>query len=199
MSILWRSLCLTFSFLCTGPASAWCLDGKSCSSDESVCDMGASTTRSLSAKTFVWSEAKREVEIYRRLASVEILNNCTDRQQLILQSDGALRFDKSILPEVARRFCRVADISTTAIPGRYPDAPGFAIKCVISKMAEARRFHDEQEAEVSTTRMIEEDNKGPAQRRTSSDSQVSSKQATGDCNKWSLGMVFGLPGRCAGQ
>ena len=198
MTRVLRTIVVFALFLCASPSFAWCLAGRSCATDDSVCDMGPNTTRILGARTFVWSQAKREVEIYRRLASAEILNNCADRQKLILQSDGSLQFDRSILPEVAKRFCTVADIATTPIPGRYPGTPGFEVSCMITKMAEARRFHAEQEAQISTAQMIAEDNRKPSQ-RDAPDDQSPAKQSSDDCNKWSLGMIFGLPGRCTGR
>ncbi len=69
---------------------------------------------------------------------------------------------------------------------------------MITKMAEARRFHAEQEAQISTAQMIAEDNRKPSQ-RDAPDDQSPAKQSSDDCNKWSLGMIFGLPGRCAGR
>ncbi len=179
-------------------AHAWCL-GKNCVTDDSVCDLGNNTTRRIGAKTFVWARAPREIEIYTRLTTKEILDNCAYGQQLILHSDGALSFDRPILSEVAKSFCRVADIVTVPTPGPSGATGGFESKCVISKWDEARHTYLEREAKISTAQMLKEDNEPPV--RTSAppaDIGATRRDSSPECGKWTLGAIFGLPGPCAG-
>lgn len=199
MTNVGRKIAVFTLLLCASPSFAWCLAGRSCATDDSVCDMGRNTTHILSRKTFVWVRANRKVEIYQRLAAAEILNWCRDGQVLMLHSDGSLGLDRSVLPELGKRFCRVADIVSTTIPPLSGEDPGFEIKCTISKMEEAGRFFREREALISTAQMIEEDNKSPVGVSGGSLQDDRASGSSNDCEKWSLGMVFGLPGRCTGR
>lgn len=172
-------------------AHAWCL-GKNCVTDDSVCDLGHTTTDRLAAKTFVWARAPRGIEIYTRLATKEILDNCANGQQLILHSDGTLSIDRPILSEVAKSFCRVADIVTVAGPS------GFESKCVISKWDQARHSYLEREAKISTAQMLKEDNEPPVRTPAApADIGAKSRDSSPECGKWTLGAIFGLPGPCA--
>lgn len=120
MMILQIAGTILLSIFIPQAALAWCLGPKGCVTDDSVCDMGRNTTRLLSARTFVWSEAPRLNEVYVRLATRQILSNCKDGQQLILHSDGSLGMDQSVLPDVAKSFCRVADISRSPVNSVRP-------------------------------------------------------------------------------
>lgn len=199
--ILLTTLALS-GFLFSAPAQAWCLGNKDCISDESVCDLGNNSTRRLAAKTFVWSRAPRQIEIYTRLATREILDNCADGQQLIVHSDGTLSFDRQILTDVSKAFCRVAEIVTMPMPGPAHSTGGFESKCIISKWEQARRAYLEREAKISTAAMLEEDNRTPVRSpepTSASEIGASRSGANPECGKWTLGAIFGLPGPCAGS
>lgn len=185
----------------SSPASAWCF-GTNCVTDNSVCDMGLNTTSRIAAKTFVWVRAPREAEIYTRLAAREVLDHCVNGQQLILHTDGRSRtLNEPVLSDVAKSFCRVADIVRTSVSGREPGTSGFEIKCMISKMEQARADFEQRERKISTAQMLEEDNRtpeGPGATGPQKD-LADVKPASPECGKWTLGSLFGLSGPCAGK
>lgn len=197
------SLCCLVVAVCSvsNPAFAWCF-GNGCVTDDSVCDMGLNTINQIDTKTFVWARAPRKVEIYTRLAAREVLDHCTNGQELFLHTDGRTQWlDQPVLTDVAKSFCRVADIVKTAVPGREPGTSGFEIKCMISKMEQARADFEQRERKISTAKMLEEDNRTPEGPGTSGPQKglADVKPAPPECGKWTLGSLFGLSGPCAGK
>ncbi|MGB7991435.1 MAG: hypothetical protein WCF44_18685 [Candidatus Methylophosphatis roskildensis] len=204
---LFGAVCtLVLASLMPQSASAWCLGPRGCVTDDSVCDMGRNTTRLLEARTFVWSGSPHKTEIYTRLSAQQILDHCQDGQQLVLHSDGQLSRDDRILSDVAKSFCRVSSISRTAMNSVEPVSGkpliGFESKCIISKMDEARAAHLEREKQISTATLVEEGNRTPdtpAAPTASADRATPSSSRAPDCGRIGKGVLFGLPGPCAGQ
>ncbi|MBK7238243.1 MAG: hypothetical protein IPI02_22640 [Sterolibacteriaceae bacterium] len=197
---------LLLACLISESALAWCLGPRDCVTDDSVCDMGRNTTNLLGARTFVWSENPHETEIYTRLGAQQILDHCNDGQQLILHSNGRLSMDDRILSDVAKSFCRVSSISRSPVhfvePISGAASVGFESKCIISKMDEARAAHLEREKQIPTATLVEEGNRTPdtpAAPTASADRATPSSSRAPDCGRIGKGVLFGLPGPCAGQ
>ena len=204
---LFGAVCtLVLASLMPQAAQSWCLGPRGCVTDDSVCDMGRNTTDRLAARTFVWANNPHDTEIYTRLGIQQILDHCQDGQQLVLHSDGQLPMDDRILSDVAKSFCRVSTISRSPIhsvePMNRKPLIGFESKCIISKMDEARAAHLEREKQISTATLVEEGNRTPdtpAAPTASADRATPSSSRAPDCGRIGKGVLFGLPGPCAGQ
>jgi hypothetical protein len=76
---------------------------------------------------------------------------------------------------------------------------GFELKCIISKMEEARASYLEKEKQTSTATLVEEGNRNPAANAPARVLDTSSRTAANrpECNRIGIGSLLGLPGRCA--
>lgn len=189
VTILWLS----------GTASAWCLGPKGCATDNSVCDFGRDAAYFLSLKTFVQAGAKRSAEIYERLAGRQILENCNDGQQLVLNSPRGDAEDRRWIPELAKAFCRVSDISEQQVTSRseISDEPryGFTVKCPITKFQQGREVYLAKEGEVTTQALLDEANAPPPAPGGAFPDPLKPKPG---CGKMTFGSLIGL-GPCSGK
>ncbi len=183
-------------------AQAWCFGPRGCLTDDSVCDMGRNATQLLSSRTFVWSKNPHDIEIYTRLASQQVLEHCTQGQQLVLHSDGQLSFDDRILSNVAKTFCRVSGISRSPVHAVDPmtgqGIVGFESKCIISKMEEARASYLEKEKQTSTATLVEQGNRNPSANEPERVLDTSNRKSANrpECGRIGFGSLIGLGGQC---
>lgn len=183
-------------------AQAWCFGPRGCVTDDSVCDMGRNTTRLLSSKAFVWSQNPHDTEIYTRLGTAQILEHCTDGQQLILHSDGGLSRNEAVLSNVAKSFCRVSGISRSPIHAVEPMTGqalvGFELKCIISKMEEARAPYLEKEKQTTTATLVEQGNRNPSANEPERVLDTSNRKSANrpECGRIGFGSLIGLGGQC---
>ncbi len=185
-------------------ANAWCLGGKGCATDDSVCDMDTNTTQRLGNKTFVSSEAPREVEIYQRLAYREIVNHCKNGQVLVLRSDGSLAIDAPVLNGVANNLCTVAAVERTPVQSQDSMSKetlnGFELRCLISKLNQFKDDLREMEAKESTDRLLADGNRQAEPNRKARIDVFSTKPSSRnpDCGKVGWGVFLG-GGKCANK
>jgi hypothetical protein len=177
--------------------------------DESVCDMGRSTTERISRRQWIPPSSPRHNEIYVRYIVVRILENCKDGQQLILGSPGDVQsLDEPVLSEVAKTFCKVSEIQWSAVPTKSESTgemrPGFELKCQISKSTQANEAHQAREREKTTEAvLIEEQQKdvalrAPREQGGDASGRWLDKTLTKEgCGKLGWGAIFGGGGNCA--
>lgn len=177
--------------------------------DESVCDMGRSTTERISRRQWIPPSSPRHNEVYVRYIAARILENCKDGQQLILGSPGDVQsLDEPVLSEVAKTFCKVSEIQRSAVPTKSESTgemrPGFELKCQISKFTQANEAHQAREREKTTEAMlIEEQQKdvalrAPREQGGDVSGRWLDKTLTKEgCGKLGWGTIFGGGGNCA--
>ncbi|MCK7499539.1 MAG: hypothetical protein MZW92_60930 [Comamonadaceae bacterium] len=115
-----RSTTLFIAFLVAllvgEPAHAWTIIPGGVT-DDSVCDLGRSSTERIGRRQWIPPDSPRNVELYVRYIAARILENCKDGQQLILGSPGKVQsLDEPALSEVAKTFCKVSEIQRSAAP-----------------------------------------------------------------------------------
>ena len=177
--------------------------------DDSVCDLGRSTTQRISRRQWIPPNSPRHNEIYIRYVTARILENCKDGQQLILGSPGRVQsLDEPVLSEVAKTFCKVSEIQRHAAPTKSEFSgetdPGFELKCQISKFTQANEAHQAREREKTTEAvLIEEQQKDVALRAPReqggdvSGRWLDKTLSKEGCGKLGWGTIFGGGGNCA--
>jgi hypothetical protein len=208
MSMLRTVIVVTMTFLAAvNQASAWCFGPKGCETDDSVCDLGRDSAARIGRLKFVPANAPNEREIYSRQGKAVILSHCVDGQLLLLNSeDDDMGFNRQVLPEIAKAFCRVASIEKTdnhQAKGSS-EAPrmatGFDLKCRISKMREAKDAYEAQEKDKSTDAMIAEANAPtPAGNGEAKSMSAAPSTTKPECQKMGFSTYIGLTGACSGS
>ena len=166
--------------------------------DDGVCDLGPRTAERVAQRQLIPARSPNEALIYERLISKRIIDHCKNGQVLILHTDSTIYIDERALPEVAKAFCAVADISRTNIPGtdEISGAPrtGFEFKCTITKFKQATDSYVSAESKLSTEAMLQEAYRVIDQRNANSGATDSANKP--DCSKITMATIFFGGGGC---
>lgn len=167
--------------------------------DDGVCDLGPRTAERIAQRQLIPARSPNEALIYERLISKRIIDHCKNGQVLILHTDSAIYIDERALPEVAKAFCAVADISRTNIPGteEISGAPrtGFELKCTITKFTQTAESYASAESKLSTEAMLQEAYRVMDQKKIANSGATDSANKP-DCSKITMATIFFGGGGC---
>jgi hypothetical protein len=167
-------------------------------SDASVCDLSPSTSERVDQKVLIpaGTDVRLAAEAYFRVTADFIVQNCSDRQMLILQGSSQLPFDSLYLVDLANTACLAATVtrSSVVMPGFSGGAPGFELRCIISKHSFLKtHLADREKAEPFSALLsrIQRKNNGGALREGAA-GDGGGKRATRDCHRLVFGtLLFG--------
>jgi hypothetical protein len=167
--------------------------------DNSVCDLGPRTIERIDQRQYVPLSAPNVANIYGRLVSRRIIENCQNGQVLILNTVQGDQIDETVFAEVSKTFCTVSNITRTSIQttsrisGQLQN--GFEVRCKITKFESAKSYFDDAESKISTDTLLQE-----ALRRDDQGQQGNSGSSTNannkDCSKLTMASVLFGGGGC---
>lgn len=176
--------------------------------DESVCDLGPSTTAGLGRRSNVLIPARAsstdQTSALFRLAGRFVAEQCRNGQLLILHGESASQIDNTTLSQLANTSCVAAAVERreTGYNSGFGSTPGFELRCIIMKHAELNATLAELERtdpfEQLLVRMGRQAGilKSPASPAPSAAPVSRPSESGTKCNEMSMSTVLGK-GTCA--
>lgn len=121
--------------------------------DDSVCDLGSNTSLALMKIRSVPWHTRDIDKVHERMLVSWVANQCHDGQMLIIDGATGDDWEHRYAESSALRLCIGAEIQKTSKgSSQYPQA--FEVRCVIRKLATARKWNEDQDRLESLDAMI---------------------------------------------